>query len=176
MKPIAFCVTLLCAAGQIYATDPLCPAYPQQQREADAQQISMERSAEAVFRSIAARRQKQLKQGLANRVVHANFVDDAIFGAMDQAGVAPAQGTTDAEFVRRVYVDVIGRIPTADQTSSFLSDQNPQKRNALIDQLLASTAYVDNWTYQFADYFAVTSAYYNIISIPARNQFYFFLR
>jgi hypothetical protein len=156
-----------------YATDPLCPAYPAPVRAADAQRIEAEQAASQWLQM--AIRTKRLRP-MVNDAKRVNFVDDAIFSAMDQAGVAAAPATTDAEFLRRVYIDLIGRIPTTDQATSFLNDANPDKRNALIETLLASPAYIDNWTYQFADHFQVTSGYYNVISIGARNQFYFFLR
>ncbi len=52
-----------------------------------------------------------------------------------------APKSTDAEFLRRVYLDVVGKIPTAEQGQTFLKDQNPQKRTNLIEQLLASDGY-----------------------------------
>ena len=157
-----------------FSTDPTCPAYPAQQREADAQRMSLEQASAELMRPYA--RLSRTPRAMATNLRRASFLDDAIFNTLDAAGVAAAPLTTDAEFVRRIYLDIIGRIPTADQAAAFLNDQNPDKRNALIDQLINSPAYVDNWTYFFADYFAVTTSYYNIIGIPARNQFYFFLR
>ena len=169
---IAALLCLLVSTTSSYATDPVCPAYPAEQREADAQQISLERESASLFRFARGGVQPRA----SGHAIRRNFIDDAIFGSMDQAGVPPAAETSDAEFLRRVYLDLIGRIPTSDQAAGFLNDPNPDKRNALIDSLLATTAYVDNWTYHFADHFGVTSAYYNVIGIPARNQFYFFLR
>lgn len=53
----------------------------------------------------------------------------------------PAAVTDDAEFVRRVYLDLTGMIPTAEQTTAFLDDADPNKRSVLIDALLASPEY-----------------------------------
>ena len=55
----------------------------------------------------------------------------------------------DAEFFRRVNLDLAGCIPTADETRQFLSDTNPDKRAAVIDRLLASPRYVEQMTDQF---------------------------
>src|SRR5690606_29353979 len=58
---------------------------------------------------------------------------------------------SDEEFVRRVYVDTIGLIPTADEVKSFLADASPDKRDKLIDQLLARPEFADYWTYKWSD-------------------------
>jgi hypothetical protein len=154
-------------------SDTNCPAYPAAKRVADAATIALQNSA---TRLIAARSGVKRAKSVTGGYNRSGFIDDAIFGALDQAGVTPAPLTSDAEFVRRIYLDMIGRIPTADQTLAFLNDTNPDKRNTLIDTLMASPAWIDNWTYFFADYFAVTQGYYNVISIPAQQRFYFFLR
>ena len=51
--------------------------------------------------------------------------------------LSPASRSTDAEFLRRVYLDLVGTIPTAAEAKAFLADSNPKKRDALIDRLLA---------------------------------------
>src|SRR5262249_39849507 len=94
--------------------------------------------------------------------------------AADGVGAAPV--STDAEFLRRVMLDITGRIPKPDQVEAFLNDSNPGKRSALIDSLIASEAFVDNWTLFFGNLFQVTSGYYNIIGIPGRNLFNGYLR
>lgn len=65
-------------------------------------------------------------------------IDAAILQA---AKSKPAPPATDAEFVRRVYLDFAGRIPSADETRRFLADQSTEKRTRLIDELLASPEY-----------------------------------
>lgn len=78
-------------------------------------------------------------------------IDTYIFGALQDAGVTPAQPTTDSEFIRRVTLDLTGRIPTADRVVAFLNDKTPDKRAKLIEELLASPQYVDKWTMFFGD-------------------------
>jgi hypothetical protein len=56
-------------------------------------------------------------------------------------GITPSPRTDDAEFLRRAYLDVIGRIPTAEQAAAFLDSQDADKRAKLIDELLASSNY-----------------------------------
>jgi len=65
--------------------------------------------------------------------------------------VQPATLTTDVEFVRRIFFDVIGRPPTPDQVESFLRDRSKEKRARLIDLLLSSPEYGRNWAKYWRD-------------------------
>src|SRR5688572_18322998 len=65
-------------------------------------------------------------------------IDRHIEVGWDKAKVTPAAKSSDAEFVRRVYLDLVGRIPTVAEVRSFLKDQSPNKREKLVDQLLAN--------------------------------------
>lgn len=72
-----------------------------------------------------------------------NFVDNAVFGKLETLGIPPSAVCDDATFLRRAYVDITGRIPSLEDTNEFLADTDANKREKLIDQLLASTAYAD---------------------------------
>jgi hypothetical protein len=61
--------------------------------------------------------------------------------AAGSAGAKPAPPAADAEFLRRVYLDLAGTIPTAAEARKFLADKSPDKRAKLIDQLLAGPGY-----------------------------------
>ncbi len=84
-------------------------------------------------------------------------IDRYIFQALAQAGVAPAPPTTDQEFIRRVTLDLTGRIPTAAALTAFLNDATPNKRAVYIEQLLASPQWVDKWTMYFGDMYLNTT-------------------
>lgn len=64
-------------------------------------------------------------------------VDRHIDQFLAAARLNPAPRSDDVEFLRRVYLDLTGRIPTAEQAAAFLDDASPDKRAALIDGLLA---------------------------------------
>lgn len=68
-------------------------------------------------------------------------IDTALEHAAAQAGITPAPVCDDATFVRRVWLDLAGRIPTAAERAEFLADANPDKRTALVDRLLTSPDY-----------------------------------
>ena len=80
-------------------------------------------------------------------------IDRHIFQAIQDAGVVPAGRTTDAEYIRRVTLDLTGRIPTPARVVSFLADTRPDKRSLLVDELLAKPEWVDKWTMFFGDLF-----------------------
>src|SRR5437868_11826474 len=72
---------------------------------------------------------------LAQQSLHER-VDQAITAALPRYGAKAAPAATDAEFLRRVYLDLTGTIPTAAETRAFLNDGTPDKRSRLIDRLL----------------------------------------
>lgn len=78
-------------------------------------------------------------------------IDTNIFGALKAAGVTPAPATTDYEFIRRVTLDLTGRIPTRARVLSFVADTTPNKRAALIDELIARPEFIDKWTMFLGD-------------------------
>jgi len=72
-----------------------------------------------------------------------NFVDDLVFNKLKKLGVPPSPVCDDATYIRRVSVDVAGRLPTLEETEQFLADTDAGKRDALIERLLASADYAD---------------------------------
>jgi uncharacterized protein DUF1549/uncharacterized protein DUF1553 len=163
---IALLMVLLCAA---FAADPYCPAYPTPQRESDRRSLERERA----FQSFSRRSSRTPRPAAIERK---NFIDDFILGKMEADGVVPAPAATDEEFLRRVYLDITGRIPTVDQARQFLDSPDANKRAQLIDTLLDSTPYIDNFTLFLGNKFEVTSRYYYFVTIQARNRFYAYLR
>jgi hypothetical protein len=81
----------------------------------------------------------------------AGIIDQYLFQAMQSAGVQPANETTDWEFIRRVTLDLTGRIPTPGTVLTFVNSTSATKRSDLVEQLLASSEYVDKWTMYFGD-------------------------
>ena len=76
-------------------------------------------------------------------------IDERVGAAWQREKVVPARVADDAEFLRRVYLDLVGTIPTYEEASEFLANKDPQKRDKLIDHLLAdprfATAQADVW-------------------------------
>ena len=81
-----------------------------------------------------------------------NKVDELVVEKLKKLGVVPSDLCTDAEFLRRVYLDLTGTLPTVAEVEAFLADESPTKRSAKIDQLLETPAYVAWWTTKLNDY------------------------
>jgi hypothetical protein len=109
-------------------------------------------------------------------------IDDLVFDQWKRLGIQPANPCSDEVFVRRVYLDVIGTLPTPEEASQFLSDQDPNKRGALIDRLLERNEFADYWAMKWSDLLRVKSefpinlwpnavqAYYRWIHTSIRNN------
>jgi hypothetical protein len=72
-----------------------------------------------------------------------NFIDELVFKKLRLLGLPPSTLADDSTFIRRLTIDVAGRLPTVDETRQFLADRDPAKRDKAIDRLLASTDYAD---------------------------------
>lgn len=71
----------------------------------------------------------------------ANFVDEHVFKRLKDLGLPPSEICDDGTFIRRVSIDIAGRLPTKAETEEFLKDASPTKREKLIDKLLDSKDY-----------------------------------
>ncbi len=86
-------------------------------------------------------------------------IDELVFGRLEQLGIQPASPCSDAVFVRRAYLDVIGTLPTAQEAKEFLLDQSPSKRSALIDRLLEREEFADYWAMKWSDLLRVKAEF-----------------
>jgi hypothetical protein len=106
----------------------------------------------------------------------ANFIDDEIFAKMVRDGIYWTVASADAEFLRRVTLDLTGEIPTRDSVKAFLADARADKRERVIDQLLASDAFADRWTMWLGDLVQnVLTATNTSIGSTARDSYAHFL-
>lgn len=78
-------------------------------------------------------------------------LDDLVLTDLSSLGLNPAAPCSDAVFVRRVYLDVLGLLPTSDEVRAFLADRSANKRAALIDRLLGREEFADYWAMLWSD-------------------------
>lgn len=90
------------------------------------------------------------RYGDASRV---NFIDDLVLEQLRRLHLEPSPDCDDATFVRRVHLDMIGRLPTPGEVAGFDGD-----RAALVERLLATPGYVDFWTYKWSDMLLVSGS------------------
>jgi hypothetical protein len=106
-------------------------------------------------------------------------IDSYIFAALTAKGITAAPKTTDWEFIRRVTLDLTGRIPAPDRVLAFVADTTPNKRANLANELLAKPEWVDKWTMFYGDLFQNTAvkASSGLNRYPqGRNGFYQWIR
>ncbi len=80
-----------------------------------------------------------------------NRIDELVWQKLAQLGILPSPPASDATFLRRVYLDLIGRLPTVDQSRAFLDDSDPERRAKLVDRLLERPEYGDHWANIWVD-------------------------
>jgi hypothetical protein len=108
-----------------------------------------------------------------------NFIDDEIFGRMVREGATPAPLSGDEEFLRRVHLDLTGRLPDSRVIREFLANRSPDKRDRMIDDLIASDAFTDKWTMWMGDWLrnsANSSTSGSPQGLAGRNAFYKYIR
>jgi Protein of unknown function (DUF1549)/Protein of unknown function (DUF1553) len=98
-----------------------------------------------------------------------NYIDDYIFGKMEQDHIPHAGLSSDTEFLRRVTLDLTGRLPEVEAIRRFVKDADPNKRDKLIDSVVATpvaglrgqltTPFLDRWTYWFGDLFRINDGH-----------------
>ncbi|MCX7419754.1 MAG: DUF1549 and DUF1553 domain-containing protein [Planctomycetia bacterium] len=82
----------------------------------------------------------------------ANYIDELVYDRLQKLHLLPSELCDDETFVRRVYLDLAGVPPTVEQYRTFLNDANSKKRDALVDQLLASEEFSQVWTAIWAEW------------------------
>ena len=102
-----------------------------------------------------------------------NFIDDQVLAKLKSLNIPPSPRCSDSEFIRRAFLDTIGVLPTADEVRAFLSDESPDKRDRLVDQLLTRPEFVDYWSYKWSDLLLLSG---EKLRPQALKSFYAFIR
>ena len=79
-----------------------------------------------------------------------SFIDEEVLDSLTTLGLPVSPIADDATYLRRLTLDLTGRLPTVARVRAFLADTNPKKRQALADELLGSEAFTEYWTLQLA--------------------------
>ncbi len=113
-----------------------------------------------------------VEEAVFRRAPRYNYIDGFVLAHLKTLHILPSRPATDAEFIRRAYLDAAGILPRPRELEEFLKDSSPDKRARLIDKLLARPEFVDYWAYKWSDLLLVSSnklspdamwAYYNWI-------------
>lgn len=100
-----------------------------------------------------------------------NFIDTLVFSRLADAQVPHAPLATDAEFARRVYLDVTGLPPSSADVRAFVADTAADKRDRLIDRLLASDEFAEQWAWHWGDLLRMSGE-----AGPGANAFHYWFK
>jgi len=99
-------------------------------------------------------------------------IDEIVFSHLSKAGIIPAALSSDEVFLRRVYLDAIGTLPTAQQAAAFLASKDPGRRKALIDELLQRDEYSVYWAMKWSDLLRIKAEFpINLWPIAAQEYY-----
>lgn len=79
-------------------------------------------------------------------------IDELVVTKLRKLGIVPSERSDDAEFLRRVSLDLAGTLPTAQEVEAFVANPSPDKRNEKVEELMATPAYAAWWTTKFCDW------------------------
>ncbi|MEE3181551.1 MAG: DUF1549 domain-containing protein, partial [Planctomycetota bacterium] len=80
-----------------------------------------------------------------------NFIDGLVWKKLELLKIKPSSQCEDSEYLRRAYIDVIGRLPSPEEARAFLGSEKPGKRRELVERLLARPEYADHWANKWVD-------------------------
>ncbi|HJZ91334.1 MAG TPA: DUF1549 and DUF1553 domain-containing protein [Gemmataceae bacterium] len=103
-----------------------------------------------------------------------NYIDTLVHKKLRDLRIAPSESCTDEAFVRRVYVDVIGLLPTPEEYDRFMKNPATNKREALIDELLGRKEFAELWVMKWAELLQIKSS--NTVSYKATLLYYNWLQ
>ena len=86
-----------------------------------------------------------------------NYIDELVLKKLEKLHIPPSKLSTDAEFLRRVYLDTLGILPSPSEVDEFMADRRADKRSRLIEQFFERREFVDYWSYKWSDLLLVSS-------------------
>lgn len=105
----------------------------------------------------------------------ANYIDTHVHNKLHKLRVIPSGLSSDAAFLRRVHLDLVGRLPTPEEQERFLAERNPGKRAALVDQLINTKEFTEIWVMKWAELLQIRT-FQNQVSYKAALLYHNWLR
>ncbi len=87
----------------------------------------------------------------AQKLPQYNFIDPLVDAKLERLNIVPSPLCSDEEYLRRVYLDVIGTLPTPDEVRSFLADGRADRRQQVVESLLRRPEYSEYWALRWSD-------------------------
>ena len=130
-------------------------------------------SSKIVMARITAPFDNQIPEAIFTNAPKRNLVDELVLAQLQRLNLPPSPAADDSVFIRRAYLDTIGVLPTPKEVREFLADTNQDKRDRLIEHLLARAEYVDYWTYKWSDMLLVNG---RLLRPEAVKAYYMWIR
>ncbi len=99
---------------------------------------------------------KDLKYEWPN-VPENNYVDTHVFNKHKKLRMIPSELCSDEVFIRRVFIDIVGQLPTAEEFNKFMASKEANKRDLLVDELLGRKEFVEMWVMKFSELLQIRS-------------------
>ena len=109
-----------------------------------------------------------------NELPENNYIDGHMHNKFKNLRIIPSELCTDEEFIRRVTLDVTGRLPTVEEYNAFLANVDPTKREKLVDELLTRKEFVEIWVMKWAELLTIRTT--NQISYKSMLLYYTWLQ
>jgi hypothetical protein len=109
-----------------------------------------------------------------NELPENNYIDGHMHNKLKNLRIIPSELCTDEEFIRRVTLDVTGRLPTVEEYNAFLANVDPKKREKLVDELLTRKEFVEIWVMKWAELLTIRTT--NQISYKSMLLYYTWLQ
>jgi hypothetical protein len=103
-----------------------------------------------------------------------NYIDDLVHEKLHKMRVVPSEVCTDEDFLRRVYIDVVGMLPPAEAYTAFMADKAPDKRAKLVDELIQRKEFTEMWVMKWAELLQIRSAGNVAQGIAYKNALLYF--
>jgi len=103
-----------------------------------------------------------------------NYIDELVYEKLRRLRIQPSELCSDAEYIRRVSLDVCGVLPTSAESDKFIADADPTKREKLVDTLLARKEFVELWVMKWSELLQIRSNI--IVSYKAALLYYNWLQ
>lgn len=104
-----------------------------------------------------------------------NYVDKLVHEKLHKLRIIPSDTCSDEEFIRRVYLDIVGLLPTVDEFNSFMADKDPSKRSKVIDSLLERKDFSEMWVMKWAELLQIRTNN-NVLSYKATLLYHNWLK
>jgi Protein of unknown function (DUF1549)/Protein of unknown function (DUF1553) len=103
-----------------------------------------------------------------------NYIDTFVNAKLKKLRIAPSELCSDEQFLRRVFVDIVGLLPTPEEYHKFMSDPATNKREKLVDELLGRKEFAELWVMKWAELLQIHST--NQVSYKATLLYYTWLQ